>query len=559
MQDNVIGTTTNTIGFGSLGSIQSAGLYEIRQIVSHTESGSVPTSITINAASTNSYNTGSNSAVQIITFPSLGAPDYTTTANLSAGAWDGTKGGVLAFEVPGVLTLNHSIDADEAGFRGAAINAGGSVGCTASSFYWTTTSALYADKGEGIYRVSSASYAAGRAKILNGGGGGNSHNAGGGGGGNYSAGGDGGPGWICSPSAGGTGGIDLSTHISASRLFMGGGGGSGEGNNGNVRAATNGGGIIIIKADEIRTDAVCSGVTITANGGDITNDSSNDGNSGAGAGGTVLFEINTWNINGACPITVQANGGDGGDVGSTAIHGGGGGGGMGAVIFSIAEPLTNTVINTSPGNGGSNCTSCGNAGVGGGTDGDGIVDLSTGSLPVELTNFNVELSKLNTVLITWRTASEVNNDFFTIERSRDNKNWMKLTRVKGQVNSSVPVEYQYIDQESWHGISYYRLRQTDIDGQSKTFQSRSVFVSGDQAEIKIYPNPANHSVTIESFEIYKGKIYISNVLGQPVECEMDIINSTIRVSTEHLEEGVYYIRYCKEGQPNLVEKLIIQK
>ena len=99
MQDNVIGTTTNSATFGSLGAIGSVGTYEIRQIDSHTETAGSPTTITLKNAPVNTYSTGPNASLQIVTFREYGSPDYTTTSNMSALAWDGNIGGVVAFFV----------------------------------------------------------------------------------------------------------------------------------------------------------------------------------------------------------------------------------------------------------------------------------------------------------------------------------------------------------------------------------------------------------------------------------------------------------------------------
>ncbi|MDQ3108822.1 MAG: T9SS C-terminal target domain-containing protein, partial [Bacteroidota bacterium] len=118
MQADVIGAnTTNTAAFGNLSTIQSAGLYEVAQISSITGSPT-PTSITLTTALTNTYSTAANTSLQLISYPTLGSPNYTTTADISAVPWDGNVGGVVAFLVNGTLTLNHNITSDGAGFRG---------------------------------------------------------------------------------------------------------------------------------------------------------------------------------------------------------------------------------------------------------------------------------------------------------------------------------------------------------------------------------------------------------------------------------------------------------
>ncbi|WP_027418001.1 T9SS type A sorting domain-containing protein [Crocinitomix catalasitica] len=559
MQDDVIGITTNTADFGSLGSISSAGLYEIRQIESHTESGGEPATITLRTSPVNSYNIGDNSRVQIITFPELGSPNYTTTGNMTSQQWNGNIGGVLAFEVEGTLTLEHNLDADEDGFRGANANAGSSSGCDGSANYIRASHEYSADKGEGIYRVNDATYEAGRAKILNGGGGGNSHNAGGGGGGNFSAGGLGGPGYpTCSPSAGGIGGLYLSNHISASRIFMGGGGGAGEGNNDYATNGADGGGIILIKANEIETVS-CAGVSITANAESILIAPGNDGGGGGGAGGSIVFEVETWSIAGGCPLTIQANGGNGGSVGSSATHGGGGGGGQGTIIFSSAEPTVNVNLETQNGTGGCNnnsdpCSSRADSGAG--VDDLGIFDALTGPLPIELVKFE-GLFNENEVQLDWKTSSESNNDFFTIYKSKDGNKWEILTKVKGAGNSTLPKKYQTFDFNPHHGINYYKLEQTDFDGSIEAHGIISVVVSGNKA--RIYPNPTTGKITIEKEFIDLYDMYLTDILGRKIPLNQntyDFTRSTVDLG--YFPNGVYTLTLSYQNQFEQ-HKLVISK
>ncbi|UTW62093.1 T9SS C-terminal target domain-containing protein [bacterium SCSIO 12741] len=522
MQDDVIGSnTSNNSSFGNLSNIASAGLYEIRQIDSHTESGGSPNSITLTGSLSNSYNVGSNSQVQVISFPTFGSPDYTTTQELSAKAWDGNNGGVLAFQVEGVLTIAHNMSVDGLGFRGASGNGGGSTGCSGSSNYRLASTDHFADKGESIYRVSNSNYAAGQAKILNGGGGGNSHNGGGGGGSNATAGGEGGPGWPnCSPSAGGVGGISLDAHISASRIFMGGGGGAGEVNNGGSVAAGDGGGIILIRADEVRTGGVCVGRTIQADGETVTQGSGGDGNSGGGGGGSIVFQVGAWSVSATCPITVQANGGGGGDVTHAHIHGAGGGGGMGAVIYNTSEPTTNVTTNTQAGMGGINCNACGRADNGAGSNGDGIQDGITGPLPVELVEFDADVLSTDEVRIHWKTASEINNDYFELEKSTDSENWNFHSLRSGQGNTNESTEYEVIDSDPAL-LNYYRLKQVDFDGTATYSQIRMVQFDAKETLKSLFPlpNDGKFSLVLHASQNTSAALIVYNQLGEEVHRE----------------------------------------
>jgi len=562
MQDDVIGTnTSNNSSFGNLSSIESAGLYDIIDIVSHTESGGVPNTITFSRPLKFTPNISSNTSVQVISFPTLGSPDYTTTANMTALDWDGNVGGVLAFNVDGIFTLAHDISADGSGFRGGSTDKNQTNGsCEDNVFISTWTTRAY--KGEGIYKNTSSSFEAARGKILNGGGGGSSHNGGGGGGGNFTTGGDGGVGWGCrntsGRSCGGLGGLGLSAHISSARVFLGGGAGAGERNNGWNTAGGDGGGIILIKADEVRTSGFCGGISITADGENGL-DIGNDGAGGAGAGGSIVIEVNNWNISGTCPITIQANGGDGGSVNS-GTHGGGGGGGQGVVIYSIAVPTTNTTTNTNNGTGGcsNNSNPCNSvAGTGGGTNGSGISGGSTGGpLPILLQSFDAELIKESLVELKWVTSTELNNSHFIVERSQDGYDWEEVAKVLAEGNSVTNIDYVAYDNNPLYGISYYRLKQVDYDGTLTVFKIKTI-INDQELEASIFPNPTKDilNVVIEDENAYQVKLY--NSVGQLMELPMTYSGNKVTLNTTDMEKG-FYLVVIENGNTSLTRTVIIE-
>ena len=112
------------------------------------------------------------------------------------------------------------------------------------------------------------------------------------------------------------------------------------------------------------------------------------------------------------------------------------------------------------------------------------------SLPVELASFVVNCSTGNVVLH-WITYTEVNNNYFTVERSLDAVNWEVIATVAGAGNSSQPLSYKAIDNNAFVGTSYYRLKQTDFDGNYEYFSLQSVnCVELNTDKILIYPNPS---------------------------------------------------------------------
>ncbi|MDA3882228.1 MAG: hypothetical protein PF481_03005 [Bacteroidales bacterium] len=83
-------------------------------------------------------------------------------------------------------------------------------------------------------------------------------------------------------------------------------------------------------------------------------------------------------------------------------------------------------------------------------------------LPITLLSFNAHTAD-NQVLISWETASEINNAFFTIERSQDGVTFTSLKTILGAGNSNSPTSYSFIDTTPLSGLSYYRLKQTDYN------------------------------------------------------------------------------------------------
>tara|TARA_B100000809_G_scaffold263609_1_gene317264 strand:+ start:6486 stop:6968 length:483 start_codon:yes stop_codon:yes gene_type:complete len=153
--------------------------------------------------------------------------------------------------------------------------------------------------------------------------------------------------------------------------------------------------------------------------------SGNDGSSSGGAAGSIVFNVPVWNVSPTCLLTIQANGCD---VASISIHVGGAGGGLGALIFSSVTQTINVTLNNSPGNGGANFTACGTAG-------DCIVDVNTGPLPIELISFEARANK-NKVDLKWLTSSEINNSYFTVDRSVDALGWEEVLVAPGAGKSN---------------------------------------------------------------------------------------------------------------------------
>lgn len=115
------------------------------------------------------------------------------------------------------------------------------------------------------------------------------------------------------------------------------------------------------------------------------------------------------------------------------------------------------------------------------------------ALPIELISFTATVNR-NKVDLNWETLTEFNNDFFTIERTLDGQHFETVSIVKGGGNTSTYCTYSCEDVLPYSGISYYRLTQTDYDGDSKSYNLISVnFNLPMSNEFSIYPNPISVS------------------------------------------------------------------
>lgn len=121
------------------------------------------------------------------------------------------------------------------------------------------------------------------------------------------------------------------------------------------------------------------------------------------------------------------------------------------------------------------------------------IDLShSPTLPITLVGFEAE-EQAGLVRLAWSTASEQDNDYFTVERSADAQHFTPVLHMQGAGNSEHLLRYTAVDHDPLAGTSYYRLRQTDLDGQSSL--SRVVPVhSVPTGSFKVFPNPAPSSL-----------------------------------------------------------------
>ena len=111
-----------------------------------------------------------------------------------------------------------------------------------------------------------------------------------------------------------------------------------------------------------------------------------------------------------------------------------------------------------------------------------IFNHGGGTLPIDLISFTGEVIGSG-VELNWVVASQVNNDYYEIQRSIDVENWETISTIPGAGNNNTQMDYKIIDPNPLIGISYYRLKQTDYDGQSEAFHPISIVIKEERKEI----------------------------------------------------------------------------
>lgn len=126
------------------------------------------------------------------------------------------------------------------------------------------------------------------------------------------------------------------------------------------------------------------------------------------------------------------------------------------------------------------------------------------ALPVTLLSFRGDEVDDN-IMLKWSTASEINNDYFTIERSVDGMHFAQLAAIGGAGNSTTKKNYEYVDEHPCIGRSYYRLTQVDYDGKRATFKVIAVLKKESELIVP-YPNPTSDELYVD---IEPGKYTVS--------------------------------------------------
>ena len=179
------------------------------------------------------------------------------------------------------------------------------------------------------------------------------------------------------------------------------------------------------------------------------------------------------------------------------------------------------------------------------------------TLPVNLSSFTATCKKSN-IALSWTSSSEINNNFFTIEKSENGSSWQNVAIVKGNTNSTTLKNYSYADNvNNWETV-FYRLKQTDISGSFKYGNTINVKRCEKDSDdnLTVYPNPSNGIFSLN----------FNNSTSQ--SCMIEVVNSTGKIVYRYTGfkkdlnltnqlPGVYYVRVYLNDKI-LTNKLIIK-
>jgi hypothetical protein len=188
--------------------------------------------------------------------------------------------------------------------------------------------------------------------------------------------------------------------------------------------------------------------------------------------------------------------------------------------------------------------------------------IESGGLPVELISFSASAIAEEYIQLDWRTASEVNNAGFELERSTNGIHFEPISWIAGNGNSSTIQIYQYLDKNiRKYQLYYYRLKQIDFDSHFEYSDIQSVMIRSYDDQIIVYPNPVSSKlyfqIDIELITQDELVFELFDVLGRRVIKQV-IANETASLSLSNLPKGVYSYRISDNKQTLKSDKLLVK-
>jgi hypothetical protein len=172
-----------------------------------------------------------------------------------------------------------------------------------------------------------------------------------------------------------------------------------------------------------------------------------------------------------------------------------------------------------------------------------------GVLPIKLSNFNL-LAKNSLVRLTWRTDTEINNDYFLIQKSSDGINYETIGRVNGAMHSNLPRYYSF-DDKTYLKENYYRLQQFDLGG-NYTYSKTLYYKNESTKTLVIVPSSSNNFIKIMVTSQQKSELSLFNIEGVKLKA-IKAFNGDYTMDISLLDAGIYVLQLIEaNGQRNHV-------
>ena len=180
-----------------------------------------------------------------------------------------------------------------------------------------------------------------------------------------------------------------------------------------------------------------------------------------------------------------------------------------------------------------------------------VARLGAAPLPIELSAFDGRLED-GKVFLEWETSSEIDNDYFEIEHSRDGRTFRAIGKVKGQGTTFTAHRYEFVHENPSSGENYYRLKQTDYSG---AFEYSPVLnFTFENARFEIFPNPTNGRVEIKAEKFQSGRLLVTSATGTLVG-NFDLSNLNA-VDLSNYPKGVYFFSFQSDSGERITKQIV---
>jgi len=191
--------------------------------------------------------------------------------------------------------------------------------------------------------------------------------------------------------------------------------------------------------------------------------------------------------------------------------------------------------------------------------GPGTLDInSNGALPIELLYFKASKG-IGGVSLSWATASELNFDYFDIEKSADGNDFQSIGSVTGHGTTNERHDYALADEKPCIGKNYYRLKSVDLDGSAEYFRVVLVDFDGSK-EFAVYPNPSDGitmNIQTNFFPQTRAFVVVYNTSGAEMARFEVFGNKSVLDIPVPLAAGVYYAKYIS-GDFTATHRLVVE-